>query len=629
MDHTATYSPEDNKLRLYPAFRLDSADYQRMKDAGFKWAPKQELFVAPMWTPAREDVLLDLCGEIGDEDKSLVDRAEERADRFEDYSDARMAEATAAHKAVSDITAHIPFGQPILVGHHSERRARKDAERIENGMRRAVRLWDTSEYWTRRAAGAVAAAKYKERPDVRARRIKTIEADKRKQERELAEAEKWLAAWSTEGLTLEQAVRISDFCWLYLPRKEGDLPDFDGRPTAHSVLTNAHPSLYAPRSVEEVVEHAKAAYPRAIAHAKRWIAHYDNRLAYERAMLEDAGGTVADQTKPEKGGACRCWCSPHHSGGWSYVVKVNKVSVTVLHSWGNGGAPHRVTVKFEDLTAIMTQAQVEDARQAGRVTDTEDGRGFYLADAPTPSPEPTDETKADAAPAVEVATAQGDLFASTAAEVAETAAPVVKSEAFDKMRDQLRQGVQVVSAPQLFPTPAALASRMVDLAAIRPGERVLEPSAGTGRLLGAMGGRMFGHNPERGEVVAVEVNRSLASRLRDEFPKTRVHCADFLSIDGPAAYVGHVPESVPLGQFDAILMNPPFVNAEDIKHILHAHRMLKPGGRLVAICADGPRQRETLRPMAEASGGSWEALPAGTFQEAGTAVATALLVMHA
>nr|WP_130953837.1 DUF3560 domain-containing protein [Klebsiella pneumoniae] len=31
-----------------------------------------------------------------------------------------------------------PLGQPILVGHHSERRARRHAQKIENGMKRAV-----------------------------------------------------------------------------------------------------------------------------------------------------------------------------------------------------------------------------------------------------------------------------------------------------------------------------------------------------------------------------------------------------------------------------------------------------------------------------------------------------------
>lgn len=133
---TATYSPDDNKLRFYPFSRLDAADYAPIKEAGFKWAPKQELFVAPMWRPSGEDLLLEWCGEVGDEDTSLVERAEERAERFEGYQEKRASEAERAHEVVSQICEHIPLGQPILVGHHSERRARKDAERIENGMRR-------------------------------------------------------------------------------------------------------------------------------------------------------------------------------------------------------------------------------------------------------------------------------------------------------------------------------------------------------------------------------------------------------------------------------------------------------------------------------------------------------------
>ena len=77
MIYTATYSPEDNKLRLYASARLDAETYGRVKAAGFIWAPKQDLFVAPMWTPSREDLLIELAGEIEDEDRSLVDRAEE------------------------------------------------------------------------------------------------------------------------------------------------------------------------------------------------------------------------------------------------------------------------------------------------------------------------------------------------------------------------------------------------------------------------------------------------------------------------------------------------------------------------------------------------------------------------
>lgn len=44
---TATYSTEDNKIRLYALSRLDPETYARVKEAGFIWAPKQQLFVAP------------------------------------------------------------------------------------------------------------------------------------------------------------------------------------------------------------------------------------------------------------------------------------------------------------------------------------------------------------------------------------------------------------------------------------------------------------------------------------------------------------------------------------------------------------------------------------------------------
>jgi len=101
---SATYSPEDNKLRLYPDARLDAETYAAVKAAGFAWAPKQELFVAPMWTPAREDLLITLAGEIGDEDTSLVARAEDRAERFEDYSDARRTDAARLHPATPAFT---------------------------------------------------------------------------------------------------------------------------------------------------------------------------------------------------------------------------------------------------------------------------------------------------------------------------------------------------------------------------------------------------------------------------------------------------------------------------------------------------------------------------------------------
>lgn len=91
-----------------------------------------------------------------------------------------------------------------------------------------------------------------------------------------------------------------------------------------------------------------------------------------------------------------------------------------------------------------------------------------------------------------------------------------------------------------------------------------------------------------------------------------IHCADFLACNGD------------LGTFDRVVMNPPFSNGQDVRHIQHAATFLRPGGVLVALCANGPRQREALQPLAD----YWEDLPPGTFKEAGTGVNVALLVIR-
>ncbi|EFN8246477.1 DUF3560 domain-containing protein [Escherichia coli] len=207
--YRATYSPDDNKLRLYAVSRLDPETYKKVHDAGFRWAPKQALFVAPAWTPGREDVLLSLAGEIEDEDSTLAERQEARAERFTGYSGKRASESAQALDEVERLAAMIPPGQPILVGHHSERRARRDAQRIENGMKRAVMLFERAEYWEERARSALLHAKYKERPDVRWRRIKKIEADLRKAEKTIAQSQKYLTMWRAESLDLNMAKLIS------------------------------------------------------------------------------------------------------------------------------------------------------------------------------------------------------------------------------------------------------------------------------------------------------------------------------------------------------------------------------------------------------------------------------------
>lgn len=598
-DYTATYSPDDNTLRLRGPGRLDDDTHRRVAAAGFKRAPRQDLWFAPAWTPQREDLLLELCGEIADEDTSLVARAEDRAERFSGYGDRRAAEAETARAAVAAIADGIPLGQPILVGHHSEARARRDAERILAGMRRAVDLWATSTYWTERARGAIRHARYKERPDVRARRIKGLETDRRKQERQRKDAETFLRLWSNERLTDQQAKAIANHFHAHyefpLDRYPRQPPasQYEGSMSLWSALNDGIVTTAQAREL------ATGSCSRIIADATRWITHLDNRLAYERAMLDEQGGTVADRTRPEKGGACRCWASPR--GGWSYIQRVNKVSVTVLDNWGNGGGNFSRTAPFDKLSAVMTAAEVAAARDEGRMTESHDGIGFYLHDARSVDPQP---------PAAE--RRSEPTAPPGGSSVTPDPAP------FERMRETLSAGVRVVVAHQLVPTTRQVARQVIELADIQPGHRILEPSAGTGALLDAAIRAGLGFDCGV-RVVAVEVNRELADALLEMRARWlyandanfEVRCADFLSCRD-------------LGTFHRIVMNPPFENGDDIRHIEHARRMLKPGGRLVSVCANGPRQRERLLPVAD----TWVDLPPGSFQQSGTMVNVAILMLR-
>ncbi len=566
----ATYSPEDNKLRLYPSERLGAAEYKRFKTLGFRWAPRQELFVAPMWTPRRFDLLIEFCGEVEDEDTSLVQRSEDRAERFEGYSENRAADANAVHKAVDSITQHIPLGQPILVGHHSEKHARKDAERIENGMKKAVSMWETSKYWEYRAAGALHAAKYKERPDVRARRIKKLGAEMRKRERDVKASEANLNLWNSVDLSQEKAELIAG-----------------GLTYSYDFYCEIRDKKITP---EEGKERAVKSEERGIKYAQRWIEHYQNRIVFETAMLNEQG--AGDLLKPK--------ARPKHPPICNYDGKI-----TLAGMYGN--APQTLTMHHMSKAEYSAKPSdyrgcryAADGSHRVRIALIGSGRGA------TYSPIFLTDSKVHDVP--EAPELEPPKTPQPALEPREIYQPPERT-VFDDMKDRLETGIEVVSAPGLFVTPHALAERMVDLVDIGKGSRVLEPSAGTGVIVKAI-------SEKSADITAVEINPALVSSLIK------------MGVSGLHVYEGDFLDFESLKDFDAVIMNPPFANADDIKHILYALTCLKEGGRLVAICADGPRQNDKLKSLALESGGTWEKLPAGTFKEAGTNVNTALLTIY-
>lgn len=74
--------------------------------------------------------------------------------RHERRAERRAAEADRRFKAAQAISDFIPLGQPILVGHHSERRHRRDLERIDNNMRKGVEAAHDRDEAARKAASA-------------------------------------------------------------------------------------------------------------------------------------------------------------------------------------------------------------------------------------------------------------------------------------------------------------------------------------------------------------------------------------------------------------------------------------------------------------------------------------------
>jgi protein-L-isoaspartate O-methyltransferase len=163
--------------------------------------------------------------------------------------------------------------------------------------------------------------------------------------------------------------------------------------------------------------------------------------------------------------------------------------------------------------------------------------------------------------------------------------------------------VNVQQSFQAFNTPPGVASQMMVLADLTSGDKVLEPSAGTGNLVLAA----LAHGIFRDDITAVEIDPKKAAAL-----KCKSVCADFLTCNGD------------LGKFDCVLMNPPFTGGQDVKHIKHALTFLEPGGRLVAICSGGPKAKAALEPLAS----HWEELPEGAFSESGTGVRTVLLMIE-
>lgn len=157
---------------------------------------------------------------------------------------------------------------------------------------------------------------------------------------------------------------------------------------------------------------------------------------------------------------------------------------------------------------------------------------------------------------------------------------------------------------QAFATPRDLADELVWLAGVRPSDVVLEPSAGTGRIVEAV--RRAGARAVMCEIQERhhEVLAQLGSVIGTDFLGTDVR-------DGVA---------------DKVVANPPFARGQDVAHVTQMAKWLAAtGGVLVSVMSPAWTFRKTtlhstFRAWAEEIGAQWSELPSGAFAEAGTSV---------
>jgi hypothetical protein len=139
-------------------------------------------------TKTSEELEADLAEFIANPEAARVEvnpyeaKQEARRARLQRGAERARAQATVAHGAAARIWDAIPFGQPILVGHHSERRHRRDLSRADRAMRKSVEADKRSKELAARAASVGTAGVSSDDPKAAEKLRAQLAALKRRQE---------------------------------------------------------------------------------------------------------------------------------------------------------------------------------------------------------------------------------------------------------------------------------------------------------------------------------------------------------------------------------------------------------------------------------------------------------------
>lgn len=74
-----------------------------------------------------------------------------KVDRYRQYAASARQRSNKAYRASRTAVENIPFGQPILIGHHSESRHRRALERQDKQIVKSIEESERAAYWEGRA----------------------------------------------------------------------------------------------------------------------------------------------------------------------------------------------------------------------------------------------------------------------------------------------------------------------------------------------------------------------------------------------------------------------------------------------------------------------------------------------
>lgn len=243
----ATYSLQDDKIRIYFDERIEKELWNEFKKAGFSWTMKQDSDLVAVWTPWREDFAIKYCGNLHEEESDMLDRSADRAERFDGYLENRIKDTV---NNIDNVSA---------IGMQSESKAEARAKKINRMRDKANLNFNKATYWHSRIEGVISHAIRKESSGVRKRRIRTLKKDLAKHQKEVDFYNKKLEKYKT------------------MTQSEIDLLNF---------RDNEKPKK------EELIETLEGFLKSG--NASRWFDHLNFRLEYEQKVLESQGHVVLE-----------------------------------------------------------------------------------------------------------------------------------------------------------------------------------------------------------------------------------------------------------------------------------------------------------------------------------------------